>query len=202
MPDALFVAVEGIDASGKTTLIAALASALRTDGILVATCREPSHGLVGAFFREVNTKTKMSPMALALLSSADRHDQQQPLARLRRGNRVILADRYYLSGLAYHSVDGIAPGFYQLLNKQVAKPDAYLYLDVAPGVAATRRARGPDSHWEQRNFAVHLPAAYEDSLALVTRTEAANVIRLDAGQPPQSVLAAARRALTGLRHVC
>jgi len=199
MSDALFVAVEGIDASGKTTLTAALATALRADGILVATCKEPSQGPVGTFFRQVSAAAQMPPMTLALLSSADRYDQQRLLERLRRGHRIILADRYYLSGLAYHAADGIAPDFYQLLNQQVAKPDAYLYLDIAPTVAAARRVRGPDSQWEQRNFAIRLPAAYEDCLALVTRTEAAQVIRLDASQPPRLVLAAARRALTGLR---
>lgn len=199
MSDALFVAVEGIDASGKTTLTAALASALRADGILVATCKEPSQGPVGTFFRQMSAVADMSPMTLAFLSSADRYDLQRLLEHLRRSQRIILADRYYLSGLAYHAADGIAPDFYQLLNQQVVKPDAYLYLDIAPAVAATRRARGPDSLWEQRNFAIRLPAAYEDCLALVTRTEAAHVIRLDADQPPELVLAAARRALTGLR---
>lgn len=202
MSETIFVAVEGIDASGKTTLTAALASALRAEGTPVETYQEPSQGRVGAFFRQVSTTAEVAATAMALLSSADRHDQQRRLDQLRRNSAVVIADRYYLSGLAYHAVDGIDPRYYQLLNQQVTKPDAYFYLDVAPALAAARRTRAPDGYWERRDFAAHLPAAYEAGVALVTTTEAARVIRIDASQPPTAVLAAARLALATLRPAC
>ncbi|XVS60888.1 dTMP kinase [Actinosynnema sp. CA-299493] len=198
MCDSLFVALEGIDASGKTTLAAALAGELRAEGMAVELHKEPGMDRIGGFFRAVSRAADTTATALALLSSADRHDQQSRLQHLRRSGTVVLADRYYLSGLAYHTADGIDPAFYQLLNHQVVKPDAYLYLDLDPRLAAGRRTRGPDGYWEQPGFTNRLTDAYETCLALVAATESATVVRVDASQLPDAVLADARRALTGL----
>jgi thymidylate kinase len=49
MPDALFVAVEGVDRAGKTTLVAALANTWRARGLAAATRAEPSRGHGAAF---------------------------------------------------------------------------------------------------------------------------------------------------------
>lgn len=195
MGASVFVAVEGIDASGKTTLTAALATALRHRGVAVAEHKEPSRGPVGMVFRQLSASGGCPAMTMALLSSADRHQQQEHLAAVRRRCQILLADRYYLSGLAYHAADGIAPTFYQQLNQQVTKPDVYLYLDITPTLAARRTCGRPDGYWEQPEFAARLPDAYDTSLTLVTNTEDARVIRIDASQPTQAVLATALAAL-------
>ncbi|RKN49870.1 dTMP kinase, partial [Streptomyces klenkii] len=109
MAEALFVAIEGIDASGKTTLTASLAAALRTRGLAVATHKEPGHGPVGELFRRLSASGRCPPTTMALLSSAERHAQQEALAAALRRHQVVIADRYYLSGLAYHAADGIDP---------------------------------------------------------------------------------------------
>ena len=86
-------------------------------------------------------------MMLALLSAADRYDQQARLAD--QECALVISDRYYLSGLAYHAADGIDPLFYQQLNAGVRRPDLYLFLTSGPrrrGGAAGRRA--PD-RWER-----------------------------------------------------
>ncbi|MGH3866021.1 MAG: dTMP kinase [Pseudonocardiaceae bacterium] len=199
MDEPVFIAIEGIDASGKTTLTAALASALRHKGLTVAEHKEPSRGPVGEFFRRMSTTGRWPAMTMALLSSADRYQQQDYLATARQRYQVVLADRYYLSGLTYHAADGIDPAYYQQLNRDVAKPDAYLYLDITPALAATRKRGGPDGYWEERDFAVRLPAAYDACLALVTDTEAAHVIRIDASKPPHAVLGTALAAICALR---
>lgn len=199
MGESVFVAVEGIDASGKTTLTTALASALRHKGLAVAERREPSRGPVGEFFRRMSTTGGWPAMTMALLSSADRYQQQDDLDTAQQRHQVVLSDRYYLSGLAYHAVDGIDPACYQQLNRDVTKPDAYLYLDITPALAATRKRGGPDDYWEERDFAVRLPAAYDACLALVTDTEAARVIRIDASKPPHAVLGTALAAICVLR---
>lgn len=200
MREALFVALEGIDASGKTTLVDGLASVLRAENVTVALHKEPSHGPVGATFRRMSVnKVPWPPVTMALLSSADRHAQQDCLLTARQHADVVLADRYYLSGLAYHLADGIDPGFYQCLNQQVLKPDAYLYLDLAPEVAAARAASEPDDYWEQHDLASRLPAAYATVLDLVKASEDACVLSLDASQPPRAVLRDALGALNRLR---
>ncbi|MGH3929848.1 MAG: dTMP kinase [Pseudonocardiaceae bacterium] len=199
MGESAFVAVEGIDASGKTTLTAALATALRHRGLVVAEHKEPSRGPIGMVFRHLSATGGCPAMMMALLSSADRHQQQEHLAAARQRCQVLLADRYYLSGLAYHAADGIALTFYQQLNQQVTKPDVYLYLDITPTLAARRTSGGPDGYWEQPEFAARLPGAYDTSLTLVTKTEDARVIRIDASQPAHAVLDTALAALCAVR---
>ncbi|MGH8905663.1 MAG: dTMP kinase [Egibacteraceae bacterium] len=192
--EALFLAIEGIDDSGKTTLTAAMNDSLRGRGIKVAVHKEPSHGPIGVVFRHLSAAGGMPPMVMALLSAADRHEQQRALAQHRRDCDVILADRYYLSGLAYHAADGIDPAEYQTLNRGVLKPTAYLYLDIDPALAADRGSGVPDDYWEQHGIAARLPDAYQSCLDLLAETEAARVIRIEASQPPQRVLESALAA--------
>jgi dTMP kinase len=146
---AAFVAIEGIDAAGKTTLAAALAAALRRRGLRVATHAEPSHGPIGALFRRLSAAGGLSPLSFAMLSSADRNEAQAALTRQLFGGEhdVIVADRYYLSGLAYHCADGVDPTWYQAVNLGVAKPSLYLFLEVDPATAAARRPAPRAGYW-------------------------------------------------------
>ena len=192
----LFVAVEGIDDSGKTTLTAGLATRLRAQGLRVHTHTEPSHSPIGALFRHLSTAAEACAAAMALLSAADRHAQQHSLDARLGSCDVLVCDRYYLSGLAYHAVDGIDPAFYQQLAVGVRKPDLYLYLDVEPATAARRADGPPDGCWEEPSFAAGLPAAYARCLDLIVASEAATVVGLNANEPAPFVLDAATAAIT------
>lgn len=193
----MLAGVEGIDGSGKTTLVTALAAVLPGRGVRVVTHREPSGGPIGRLFRQLSAGDRHDPAALALLSAADRLDQQEVLTR--PGAGLVVSDRYYLSGLAYHAADGVDPVFYQRLNDGVRRPNLYLFLDVAPATAAARRRKERASdRWEHPAIAERVPAAYDRALRLVTETEAAVVTRLDAAQPPAAVLAQALIALSTL----
>ena len=48
-----FIVLEGVDGSGTTTQLDALATRLRADGKSVVTTREPTAGLVGALLRKI-----------------------------------------------------------------------------------------------------------------------------------------------------
>jgi len=192
----LFVAVEGIDHSGKTTLTRALADHLRAAGRRVALVKEPTHEPVGMLLRQLSADPGTPAVALALLSAADRHTAQTALDAALRVNDVVVADRYLLSGLAYHFTDGVDVDLYRACTLGVRLPDLYLYLDVTPTAAASRVARPPDSRWEQPAFAARLPAAYRRALQIVADHPAGDVVHLDAHQPAATVLAAAITAVT------
>ena len=197
MAEGLLVAVEGIDRSGKTTLVAALAAALTAAGIEAVACCEPSRGPIGTFFRRITADASVPATSAALLSAADRHEQQAALQDRLSDHHVVLSDRYYLSGLAYHLADGIDPGFYRSLNQGIRRPDLYLYLDVAPAIAADR-GEPLQGRWEQPAFTATLPAAYQRCIALLCNTEAARFAHIDAAQPPAGVLTAAVAAVEAL----
>jgi dTMP kinase len=194
------VAIEGIDKAGKTTLAGALETELRHRGLRVARHREPSDGLLGTTFRRLSAISAVSPLAMALMSAADRADQQAQLLELCEGHDLVIADRYYVSGLAYHAADGVDGGYYQYLNAAMIRPALYLFLQVAPTVAARRYQDGehPD-RWERTAVARALPASYEQALARVTVDDHAHIIRLDANQPAAAVFADALAAIT--RHL-
>ncbi|MFC8850365.1 MULTISPECIES: dTMP kinase [unclassified Micromonospora] len=182
--------MEGIDHSGKTTLVESLCQALARRGVAVGRYKEPTGAPIGSLLRRLAVEEPACPPALALLSAADRHHQQPSLRALLREARVVIADRYYLSGLAYHHADGIDPALYAACAVGIRMPDVYLYLDVPVLVAAARVSRPPDSRWETPEFTRHLPQAYHTCLRLL-RDQHADVVVLDAQQSASDVLAAA-----------
>ena len=184
----LLVAVEGVDNSGKTTLTGALATALRERGMRVALSKEPSGSKIGRLFRDLSRNGNADALTMALLSTADRQERQRRLADRAAAGGVILSDRYYLSGLAYHAAEGVEMAFYQHLNQHVRRPSLYLYLDLNPTVAAARAGTSPVERWEQPGIAARVPVAYQTAIALVERTEAAQVVRVDATQTRSRML--------------
>ncbi len=195
-PGPVLVAIEGIDGSGKTTLAAALAAGLARRGIRVTGHREPSDGPAGRLLRSLSRGGDRHPVMLALLSAADRYDQQARLAD--QGCDLVISDRYYLSGLAYHAADGIGQLLYQRLNAGVRRPDLYLFLHLDPAIAAARLGGRVRDRWERGGIAARVPQSYQAALHLVEATEDAEVTRLDAARAPQDVLAQALTALAPL----
>ncbi|MBX7267522.1 dTMP kinase [Micromonospora sp. Llam7] len=197
VPESGFVAVEGIDRSGKTTLVAALRTALAGRGWRVAARAEPSTGPVGVFFRQVSADLTLPAYAAALLSAADRHQQQPTLAHDLATHDLVVSDRYYLSGLAYHHADGIEPAAYRSLNGGIRRPDLYLYLAVTPAVAAGR-GEPPQGRWEHPDLTARLPAAYTAAIDQLVDVEHARLIHIDASQPAPQVLFEALDAITAV----
>ena len=108
-------------------------------------------------------------MMLALLSAADRYDQQARLAD--QECALVISDRYYLSGLAYHAADGIDQLLYQQLNAGVRRPDLYLFLHLDPVVAAARLGDRARDRWERGRIAARVPQCYQAALHLVETAE-------------------------------
>jgi len=192
----LLVAIEGIDGSGKTILAAALTADLAGRGIRVTGHREPGDGPAGRLLRSLSQDGDHPAMLLALLSAADRHHQQARLTDRERA--VVISDRYYLSGLAYHAADGIDQLLYQRLNAGVRRPGLYLFLHLHPMTAAARLGDRERDRWERGGIAARVPECYQAALHLVRTTENAKVALLDAAAAPDDVLAQALSVLMPL----
>ena len=101
----LFITFEGLDGTGKSTQMEALASALREAGYPVVTTREPGGTVIGEGVRRALLDARhreMSARAEALLYAAARAQLVQEFIRpaLEAGN-IVLSDRYLDSSLAY-----------------------------------------------------------------------------------------------------
>jgi dTMP kinase len=142
----LFLTLEGLDGSGKSTQAKLLAAFLEGRGLPVVLTREPGGGLPGV--RDLLLRGELSPEAEYLLFSADRaeHVRKVILPRLEAGAWVV-SDRYLDSSLAYQ---GFGRGLPLPWLLEVAKeatlgltPRLTFLLDLPPE-EALRRVKDPD----------------------------------------------------------
>jgi len=133
-----FLAVEGIDGVGKSTLLRGLASALRRRGFSVAVRREPSDPRLGALAQSAGAE---DPWTGAVYFTVDRHLAAPELERDLRTNDVVLQDRSFYSTLAYQG-SALPPRdrrrLAELQRSATRAPDRVVLLDL-PTAEAFRR---------------------------------------------------------------
>jgi dTMP kinase len=165
----LFVSLEGIDGSGKTTQAKRLARELGEDTVLV---REPGGTEAGERIRMLlaDPELPLEPLAELLLFCAARAQLVAEVIRpaLDQG-RDVVADRFTDSTIAYQ---GAARG---LGVERVAElcrvatdglePDLTLYLRVDPGAAGKRVKGGDRFESEGVGFAAAVAAGYDELAA-------------------------------------
>ena len=144
-----YVALEGIEGAGKTSVQVALARALRDDGREVVTVREPGGTATGEGIRRLLLEEgDMGPWTEALLFAAQRSQLADEIIRpaLERGAWVI-GDRSVYSSLAYQGgARGLGIDAVRAVNQAGLGdtwPDLVIVLDVEPE-AGLQRQDGED----------------------------------------------------------
>jgi dTMP kinase len=150
----LYIAVEGIDGSGKTTQITALKKYFIKHGKKVTITSEPqSNSVVGKIIRQVlSSQIKLPPAAFQYLYSADRVVNQENVVKpaLESGTTV-LSHRSFWSVIPYGVMDkgldnydeknaqilAVAQGLLSMYHQFIA-PDITFYLHVPVDVAMER----------------------------------------------------------------
>lgn len=151
----LYIAIEGIDGSGKTTQVKKLADYFKQQGKDVIVTREPRYngeGLISKLIQKIlQGETKIPPVAFQYLFSADRemHHEELILPSLRAG-KVVISDRCFWSAVPYGIMDrgGVLDensAKYMLVSQcilslyhQFTVPDMTLYLDLPLEIAMQR----------------------------------------------------------------
>jgi dTMP kinase len=130
----VFICIEGLDGSGKTTQAQILTERLSKSHNAVYTA-EPSNGTTGTFIRECCLyKEKRLPTATeALLFAADRveHVENEVKPALAEG-KLVICDRYIYSSLAYQGSAGLSLGWIKKINSYALQPDFAVFIDVPP----------------------------------------------------------------------
>lgn len=198
----LFVAVEGPEGAGKTTLAGCLARRLREAGYEVLEVREPGGTEVAEAARGVVLDPAMdcAPAAELFLMLAARADLVAKVIRpwLARRRGVVLSDRYDLSTEAYQIAGRGLPREAVLAANQLATeglvPDLTLVLDIPPEVGRRRHQaddKAPD-RLEQAD-----PAMHERVRQAFREAAGPGVVHLDATRPLPEVERAAWEVLRG-----
>lgn len=145
-----FLVFEGLDGSGQTTQAQLLAKwFMERRKQLAYYTKEPTEGPIGCLLRlalrnrlvSANGKKKSAPLdeiTMTLFFAADRGDHlnDEVVPKLKDGIHVI-ADRYYLSSLAYQSVVADYEWIREI-NRHFLRPDFTFFLNVPPAICLKR----------------------------------------------------------------
>jgi dTMP kinase len=153
----IFITLEGLDGTGKSTQFRLLVEELRRRGRRVCATREPGGTATGERVRDILLASKtgrLAPLAELALMYAARAQHLAEVVRpaLARGE-VVVSDRYNDSSFAYQGygrqlgVD-VVRAFDRAICGQT-QPDLTILLDMPPG-SALRRAHGRESRQRSR----------------------------------------------------
>ncbi len=183
----LFVTLEGIDRSGKSTQVRLLRDAL---GERALTVREPGGTAVGERVRELlkDVDVEIGGRAEALLFAAARSQLVAEVIRpaLERG-LIVVSDRFTDSSLAYQgAARGLGTEEVATLNRwatQGLQPDLTILLWLDPADAAGRGGEPDRFETEGMELQRRVAAAYND----LSAADPARWRRLAADRPPAEV---------------
>ena len=151
----MFIVLEGIDGTGKSTQAQMLADWFTSRGCEVVLSREPTDGPWGRKVRESAATGRLSPEEELNFFLKDREQHVAELIRpsLEAG-KVVILDRYYFSTMAYQGARGFDPQEIRAMNEAFApRPDHLLILDLDVDEARKRiGSRGDTANeFEQRD---------------------------------------------------
>ncbi len=142
-----FISLEGLDGAGKSTQVAALAGALRADGLDAVIVRPSDTGVgesIRGFLLQHQVDEPVDPWAEALLFIASRVQllRETVIPALQAGT-IVIADRYADSTLAYQGGGrGLDLDLLRTLHRQSCDdiwPDLTILLELPRNEAARRQ---------------------------------------------------------------
>ena len=197
----LFVTLEGIDRSGKTTQARMLCESLGDDCLPV---REPGGTPVGERVRELlkDSAFVIGPEAEALLFAAARAELVSNVIRpaLAEG-RVVVSDRFLDSSLAYQGhARGLGVEEVERINRFATgglTPDLTILLSIDPANAAARSGEADRFEDEGERLQRAVLAAYEE----LADADPERWRRIDADRPPDEIHVEVLAAVQAMRAV-
>ncbi len=160
MNSPIFIVLEGIDGSGKTSAISKVKEHLESLGHKVMITMEPTKGAIGNL---VAGTDDLTPESEALLFTADRACHTKEISGWLEEGYDVVCDRYYASTLAYQSASGLDRDWlYSINSKVIMEPDVHILLDIDPEVSLARvDKRGEKvSRFERLDYLRKVRAAY------------------------------------------
>ncbi len=148
----MFIVIEGLDGSGKTTQTNILSQRLKSAGKDVVVQAEPTPGQFGRLCREaLGGRLELTKSQLALLFTLDRIDHNKDpdngIDALLAAGKTVICDRYYYSTLAYQGVD-VGMDWLKNVNlgcADIRRPDLVIFLDLEPEKSLERITSNRDA---------------------------------------------------------
>lgn len=162
-----YIALEGIDGAGKTSVLAGLAERLESAGRDVVCVREPGGTAVGESLRDILLQgPSISAWAEALMFAADRAQLVEEVVRPALARSAwVLSDRSVYSSLAYQGVGrGLGTGRVRQINEPGLSgtwPDLVILLMVPPEAGLARQRHADRIGSEGGSLLLPVAAAFE-----------------------------------------
>ncbi len=204
MKRGLFITLEGIDGTGKSTQLRLLAQHMKKRGLAVRVTREPGGTKFGERIRRIllaSTTARLAPLAELALMYAARAQHLQEIIRpaLARGE-IVLSDRYNDASLAYQ-------GYGRKLGAETVRtldrifcaqtqPHLTILLDLAPHLSLARaqgrqaRRKSKQERFELQGVSFH--KRVRNGYLAIARKEPHRVKIVQAGGPVAEVQARIR----------
>lgn len=197
------IEVEGIDASGKTTLATNLAVALRGKDKRVLHLGFPDHNSVTgkvlrAWLRKEWTTGDQYIDALTFqcLQIVNRLDLLPPEDKMPLYDHIVV-DRYWTSGLVYGHADGLDLDWLIHAQGRLPKPDISFHVMVPVPVALERKkGKFKDRYEENSDYIQKVAGLYEKVFARLRQEPVPTKFHeIDGTQTEEEVLASAIRII-------
>ena len=201
-----FVALEGIEGSGKTTVAQRLASAFRARDRVVTVTREPGGTPIGEQIRGLLLESESNEMTAeteALLFAASRAQLVSEVIRpaLARGE-VVIVDRFTDSSLAYQwggrglAFDAVMAA--QTLATGGMQPDLKLLLDLPVPLGLRRRFAGEGGTNRLDREAIAFHERVREAYHSLATSDPERWRVIDASRPESEVWSEVWNAVIGL----
>lgn len=185
-----YIAIEGGDGSGKSTVTSALEERLLSEGHQVLVVREPGSTELGEAIRELLLDGEdMAPWSEAYLFAAQRAQlTAETVAPALEAGKWVISDRTYYSSIAYQGgARGLGLETVRSVNEaglNGVEPDIVFVLDLEVGVALDRQESTDRIGGEHQQF----HQAVRDAYRVLAADEPERVILIDNTAPTDAVI--------------
>lgn len=146
-----FIALEGLNGSGKTTQLDLLKMRAAQDDMTIYFTEEPTHNPIGTIIRDIQTKKlTMLPEITAPLYAADRFDHvtnpEYGILTYLNNHIPVITSRYYLSSYGIQTTM-VSMNYVHMANslaRTILKPDITIFLDIDTETALNRAGQVND----------------------------------------------------------
>lgn len=156
----MYICLEGIDGSGKSTQILLLQKWLEEYGFEVKMVFEPTNSSIGKLIRKMlkdpGATGENFQKTLALLFAADRMILMNEIESAEEDGMVVISDRCFYSSIVYQN----ETEWLFEINKYVKRPDMVIVLDIDPELSLNR-CDGKDS-FENVDFLKKIRKKYNE----------------------------------------
>ncbi len=204
MQQSLFIVIEGLDGSGKSTAAQHMIPLLEKElNVRVTLTHEPNRNYCGGnYIRDVLEKkiTEFHPRVLPLSFAANRLDHCTRLINplLAEAGNIVISDRYYLSSLVYQSSEDFPFESVMKLNEKATRPDAIFFLNVSSEVGYARMGTRDQAEELFESRLEEHRKKYLQAIDFLRNTTHDNIVEIDGNGTVEQTVAQMMRVIRQL----